>query len=289
MICWKCKAGNRGKERSFEDTSTEAAWRKNRYAPGQFIQLLLTMGVVLNPLLGLPTFTIEGVVLDWLHVVDLGVGQDVLGSFFFECIQHLLPGRSQADRIKKLWSDLKAWYRETKPPCQLDHLTVEMIRQSKGKSKPKLRAKGAETRYLYPFAAQYADKLKHKSQHCVTIAGLFNHLVHMQLLISGAVAWSAEVCVGHCRRFCLLYKALQDEAGPHSILWQLKPKLHLLQEMIEFQAIALGCPADFWCYRDESFCGFWAKASHRRGGANRPATTTERFLNRYRALDAAAF
>ena len=57
------------------------------------------------------------------------------------------------------------------------------------------------------------------------------------------------------------------------------------KEMLEYMAPLVGNPGEYWNYRDESWVGFWASASHQRGGANRVATLVLNFLNRYRALE----
>ena len=56
------------------------------------------------------------------------------------------------------------------------------------------------------------------------------------------------------------------------------------KEMLEYMAPIVGNPGAYWNYRDESFVGYWASASHQRGGANMVATVVPNFLNRYRAL-----
>ena len=68
------------------------------------------------------------------------------------------------------------------------------------------------------------------------------------------------------------------------MLRDLKPKAHLLQELIEYQAPEMGNPRDLWCYRDDSWCGFWARASRRRGGENAVHVTDARFFERFRSL-----
>ena len=71
------------------------------------------------------------VVLDWLHVVDLGVGADVIGILFWEIL--ILPGLvagAKAARLLFLWTKMQAWYARVKPPSKLDDLTEEMIKKS---------------------------------------------------------------------------------------------------------------------------------------------------------------
>jgi hypothetical protein len=101
-----------------------------------FLATLRLAEVLLNPLLQLPAFTLSCVVLDWLHVVDLGVGADVLGNLFWEIMSHnnLIAGNTKATRLSALWVKLQAWYVRVKPVCKLDNLTEEMI---KGKKKNK--------------------------------------------------------------------------------------------------------------------------------------------------------
>lgn len=284
-ICWKCKACRSEGPSCYKEVQAEAMWRQQRQNHSHYIAETLSKQVVLNPLFDLPYFTVALVVLDWLHIVDLGVTQDMVGNFFYECISFLLPGSTQAERLKKLWKDLKEWYNESKPPSRLDNLTLEMIK-GKDKLKPKLRSKAAEARYLVPFASMYSEKFRSRNDHCTVIADAFWHLLQLQLFVSKVFPWDAAKAAEHCRKLCILFKSLEAEAAAkgRSNCWNLKPKVHLLQEMIEFDAPAAGNPADYWCYRDESFCGFWAKASKRRGGHNLAATTAQRFLDRYRAL-----
>ena len=292
-MCWKCLASGRDDSSplSFKNTGLQAEWRANRLTERQFLNSLVAAGITINPLLSLPCFTLRCVVLDWLHVVDLGVAADLLGNLFFEVVSTangLCPGRSKDYRLDLLWAKLQAWYKESKPPSRLDNLTHEMIKKEHGK--PKLRAKGAECRYLLPFGAELACEVTNHnpSQHNVTVAALFCKLLLLQRYISGElVPFSSEKACELCRLVCVLYNALHEEmvAKIKPLLWDLKPKVHLLQELVEFQAKELGNPRHFWCYRDESWCGFWAKASKRRGGANSSDMTAERFLNRYRALD----
>ena len=117
-----------------------------------------------------------------------------------------------------------------------------------------------------------------------TIAGLFNHLFALQQWVAGSLGpYDFSKASEECRRFCVLYQSLQSQAiFP---LWHFKPKIHMMQEMVEFQSEEHGNPREFWCYRDESWCGFWAKASKRRGGHNTPGTTARTFLLRYLALE----
>ena len=292
IICWLCRAGPHGSAVPFTDCGLSCLWRQMRITCHEFLAMLRSQGFDLNPLLSLPGFTTACVVLDWLHIVDLGVGADVLGCFFWELITTpgFLNGATKAARLGDLWQRLKEYYRREKPPCVLDNLTETMIKKDAAGSKPKLRAKGAECRYLIHFGVVLSQEFAAANEHVRSVAELFSLLYQLQELIS-VKPYNAEFAVELSRKFSILYCALGKEAASNNkpLLWQPKPKLHLFQEMIEFLAPDHGSPRHFWCYRDESWCGFWARASRRRGGANTVDTTAERFLNRYRALNEDAF
>ncbi len=281
-ICWRCKANK--STHPFTECNGNASWRQTRYRTGEFLANLVQAGRNVCPLLALPAFSLSCVVLDWLHIVDLGVGADVLGCMMWEAIatKGLLPGSTKAERLKSLWVSLKAWYAIHKPPSMLVYLTESMIRQPK--QQPKLNVKGGECRYLIPFAAELTAGWVQKGLHFQMVHFLFARLSELQQII-GLAPYDAERATDTCRKFCTLYAELANEASEASTnLWQLKPKVHLLQEMIEYQSHMHGSPVHYWTYRDESWCGWWAKASKRRGGANTAPITANRLLTRFRAF-----
>ena len=97
------------------------------------------------------------IVIDVLHTLDLGCSQDALGNLFWLAIEELEKGRSREARVESLWEKVKSFYKVANAPSRIQTLTVTMIRMdNKG---PKLRTKGAETRYLVPFGTQLAQQL----------------------------------------------------------------------------------------------------------------------------------
>ena len=56
-----------------------------------------------------------------------------------------------------------------------------------------------------------------------------------------------------------------------------------MKDLVEFQAPDHGNPADFWCYRDESFVGWVGVFAHSKGGPNLCGTVAERVIKSYRA------
>ena len=87
------------------------------------------------------------------------------------------------------------------------------------------------------------------------------------------------------RRACLQYGALRSLADARGEdVWRPKPKLHMWQELAEYQAASLGNPKHFWAYKDEDFMGLIAELGHRRGGRSAASTLPSNVFKRYRAL-----
>ena len=54
----------------------------------------------------------------------------------------------------------------------------------------------------------------------------------------------------------MLYMKLYTEAYGACVKgWKLTPKLHLVQEMLQYQCQVWGNPAYYWCYGDEDLVG----------------------------------
>ena len=94
--------------------------------------------------------------------------------------------------------------------------------------------------------------------------------------------WDVAAGSNACRKCCILYQSLSKHFEAQG-LWSMKPKLHLFQELAEFQAPDLGHPGKFWAYKDEDFVGMIAKLAGSRGGPKNAATTALQVMNRYRA------
>ena len=281
-ICWQCYADK--DEKTYKDGSINAGWRSARKQWHEFFDELREKGLSPSPLFSAPGFELRMLVLDWLHIVDLGIAQDLIGSLFAELIRGGLDGANKAERLKVLWVKLLEFYKSAKVSCKLDNLTQEMF-QRDGKS-PKLKVKGGETRQLIPFAALISREIADKSgsQYWVTIAEVMDRLLSCCKHISAQPFVPAALA--QCsRELCVLWSCLEERAeSAGSLLWRKKPKVHLFQELCEYQVNSFGTPELFWTYRDESWCGHMSSAAKRRGGQKHASTVPERLLNRFRAM-----
>ena len=230
-ICWFCEAGTSA-ACSYKDFSEDAAWKTRRVDHHKFCSRLTSRGLAVCPLFSLPFVTTQCILVDVLHTCDLGITQDVCGNALFEIAGEL--GGSRADAVSALWASLRLYYKEFKPPCQLSALTVEMmVRPTK---QPRLRAKGAEIRHLLPWVVllchEHSSGDHNEVRRCM-VSALFDFYQAM-----AADTWDPTSAKASGFRFLQLYKSLSDESGGER--WLLRPKSHLLAELLEFQRCGRG-------------------------------------------------
>ena len=97
-----------------------------------------------------------------------------------------------------------------------------------------------------------------------------------------AVTWFAEIVAAVFVVMVALHLEAQELGRDKH--WLLKPKLHMLQESLEFDCMMHGqSPRLFWTYKDESWGGLVASMAERRGGAKSAAAIGLLVMQRYRA------
>ena len=281
-ICWRCAANKSDKD--YKQVDLKASWRKARYSHRQFFILQAQQGLQPSPLFAAPFFTLAMVMVDVLHTMDLGVTQDCLGNLFWQACKFHFAGKTRQDRVSQLWKAIKEHYRVHKTSTQLQNLTLEMIKQDN--KAPKLRAKGGETRGLVPFGFALACQMQEKTP-CDSNENLVRMMAKLLdlYMVTSLPTWNPEVAERSCREFLVLYRyfnTLAETTGKD--LWRLKPKIHLMQELFEYQGHQAGNPRNFWTYRDESFVGFLGTMAHPRGGKHTVASVPVACMNKYRAL-----
>ena len=249
-------------------------------------QEMANNGIDPCPIFSLPGFNLSFVGIDVLHCCDLGITQDLIGNVLWEYVKRpgLVAGTKVADMVGKLGTNLDTYYRDCKTPCRIDALSEDMIKQSK--KGPKLRAKGAETKGILRFAVQCAIRMSEilGDAHSRTVAACACALMDFYVLLDHD-EWLQDVASDVARRYCVLYSALGREAAKtDDRFWKSKPKLHMFQELVEYQTLDLGHPARYWTYMDESFVGEIAKLAMSRGGPRNAAAAAKKTLDRYRAL-----
>ena len=279
-ICWKCGAND--SDCNWRDVSKRAKWRLCRWTDKVFFAKQRENGIAPCPIFSLPGFRLVMVCIGVLHALDLGVSQDLEGNVLWEYLTKFAEGRTLKVKVEALWDMLRAHYQATRTANRVQTLTLEMVKQDK--KGPKMRTKGAETRGLMPFAVEVA-MLMHEQRpndYTKTVLMCTSAMFDFYMLMSMS-PYNAKEGADACRKFCLLYKALNDQQT-NPLLWRMKPKVHMFQELAEYSAETMGNPATFWNYKDEDFVGWVAKLARARVGPKQGATTAKAVFSRYRAM-----
>lgn len=264
-LCWLCKCAN--DDMRTLDTAS-ARWRFQRLLPGQFLAWCRRQNRKISELFTLPGVSPDIVFPDWMHSGDMGVAQDVIGHTFAEALQHL-AGNSKEERCDTLWQILQAWYDAEAIPAEkrIRRLKPEVFLR---KGQPnKLRSKAAQARYLVPFLPALCEGCMPDTPRGQAVKFTAQALAACYALLPQA---PCPQMAKASRRFANSYCALWQYVSTVEELdaWQVKPKLHLFQELCEYSR---RCPRDFWCYSDESFGNVCSDFGRRRGGADSPGKT----------------
>lgn len=255
--CWLCRAT----PATFRDAAQSAGWREERLSHWDLLQRMVEAGHVPSPLMSAPGVRSYIFKIDWLHAMDQGVAADYVGNLL-KMLLKKMEGRTAKQRLKGLHMEIKGFYEEFDVGSRLQTLTLGMIQ--KQKAPPKLRAKAAEVRDLIPFTAIAADKFLDSSKPTEQAAKkMAHHLVALYGTLSAEAMNRQEVMREASRKFCILYSSLEQHFQG-TMLWRIKPKFHLMQELCEMTEGA--DPGAAWTYRDEDFGGEIAKMVRRKGG-----------------------
>jgi hypothetical protein len=267
--CWKCDCN---RDDMFDFTQS-APWRSKRMSHMDMLIRWKLEGVEPSSIFSCPFFHTGLFKIDWLHTMDLGCAADWIGNLF-NYILHKLPGTTRKAQCSQLFLQIQAYYKaHPEVPGRYDNLTTSMIKN--GKKGCKLRGKAAEVRGLVGFSTELAVT-------CLSRENALEATILQGTLLLG----SCYDCLSHttqrqslvaaCRKFCLLWKAL-EERSPGK-LWKVKPKAHLLCELAEYTSDR---PSDTWCYREEEFGGSLAQLSRIKGGKITPGIVARNVLVKF--------
>ena len=271
-MCWMCRASGTIRHLSFTDTSEEAEWRNTRFNDDTYRAHMKGMGYALPVLLLLVIgMRLECFSIDALHAIDLGFGSHVIGNTFWESIRRHAWGASTLDaNAERLNADMVKWSKENKVPSRIQgQLTAERIRSTSDSGYPKLKAKGAQTRHLAPYALHLARRFKRTvadghdqttADHDRTIVGICLYLCRMYHIFATSSQFFTDAIKAELRdignMLPQLYQRLYAEAARRGIkAWKMTPKLHLVQELLLFYCQVWGNPAYYWTYCDEDLVG----------------------------------
>ena len=101
----------------------------------------------LSPIFGVPAAHTGMIQLDWLHLVELGVGQDVCGNLLWEVlrVEGVLKGRSLQTRLAALNAWLQEHNKVHTPSNPIGRLTMAWSRQMGNRQNSSQRGQSAAT------------------------------------------------------------------------------------------------------------------------------------------------
>jgi hypothetical protein len=214
-----------------------------------------------------------------MHAGDLGTFADALGSLFFLEVDHKEWYRSREVGLQALNKDLGSYYKANRGLSRIIPLVFAQI-LAKDPGYPFLKGKAAQVRHLAEYGLLLANRHRHGDQEHVPFR--FKHTSklaehtdeHLELLVAmfqGMARYFRSINaepfkVDDCKEAMFTY--LQALAGLHR-LWrrglaphelrglpfQIRPKAHVLQHMVQDQIELYGSPKQVWCYLDEDFVG----------------------------------
>ena len=261
-MCWMCAASTTIPELRYTDASAAARWRATIRTHESYLAELRAVAkpipTLLDKVIG---FRLEHVMVDVLHIVDLGVAAHIIGNSCLEIMQLGQWGSAQSEQLEALSSDIASWYKKTKSSKKSrlqGKLTIDRLRSSQ--SWPKLKAKAAATRHLAAYAATLCQQYDDGSRHARNRRAVAELLARFYEIIGGegmSLTTEAKRALPELgRRLCVLYNALSFEAAEQNVRkWKMVPKFHLFLHLCEIQALRFGNPRFYWAYADEDMVG----------------------------------
>ena len=238
-----------------------------------FFSRARTFGYQLAAILYLPTLDVMKCICpDWMHTVDLGVGQDVVGGLFYECVSKpgVFPGTTQEARMLELWECIQSFYKKNPPQSKLDvsasNWTIKKKLRASGSDVPSLKSKAAQCRGLQPLIPLLAGWLHEltDTEHSQAVLDLCLAFDGLRINVSSE-EFDLEAAKAHLATFLEVYRKLQAE-GAEENLWTMKPKCHLLYHLVHITCTHHGRAQHFWNYAEESIGGRYAQMARTRGG-----------------------
>ena len=261
-ICWRCRATwDNLVDRGHDSVVFQEDFRLNSM---DFLARLALEGKPLCPIWQSPLFSSSVFKLDWLHVMDKGVGVFFMGGLVQYFCRQRFYGSNFEVRAAYLWELIQTFYRREGVKDRLHQLTSNMVKSG-------LTSLGAaELRALIPFGLELTTRMcgelhsDLRTLHAVHAA--MGHLkgaydcLHVDV---ERVRGPQGVLFNQAVAFHSLLVTLNEE---HPDLWELRPKHHMFLEL----AYEDSMPSRTWTYREESHGGSVAHQTRRRGG---PAST----------------
>jgi hypothetical protein len=261
-MCFVCRASSTIRRLSWTNFNDDAPWRGAYWTHQTYLDFLRGDGspipVLLLHVIG---FRLECIMIDVLHTVDLGVTAHIVGNIFFiyAVSRAVYGGATYKERVERLAQKLKQWYNTNRVTSRLQGaLTLERLRDAS--RYPKLKGKAAALRHLARFALTIVIEHHNGTPHDNLVQGVIQLLIEFYNIIESSSQFLSEKAKENLPRIGMKLAQLYGELAQLAYsdeerLWKLSPKLHLLEHLLEVQAILYGNPRWYWTYADEDLVG----------------------------------
>ena len=245
----------------------------------------LPLKEIKHPLTKVIGWSSKSYLLDWLHVVDLGVAAHMLGNVFYDLAFYQLP-RTRRENIDFLVDKVMTFKGKNGSPPSTFAAKNFIDMQKPFKDYPEMRyLKAANIRYLVPLASELCreygakDALgKHQLAAMVGLMACYDLLHTERKVLTKTLA---EAMKTHGLQFLLNYSACAKlcEDSPDN-RYSVVPKFHYFFHLLE-QAVDVN-PHFTWCYGGEDLVGKASSLAHSctRGTANHKVGSS--MMDKYR-------
>lgn len=295
FVCWHCFAHRRLEPLVYTDVSLTAGWRATCESHAQWEATRRRRGLFRSAILDIPGFHKTLVHDDLMHVLYLGVAQDVCASILASLVDR---GRfGTLDRETGLLfahAEFVAFSKSHGYDPWLDKLTPVTMKWS-AREFPELPGKAADAKWMVAFLAAKLRALPAQSSWDTVAACAVCSLANAVAVFDHAGMWLSpeemRAAAAHGQVFMECYMALaRDAFANRACLFKVRPKLHVLHHV--FLSLEGGVtranPRFTQNFTDEDFIGQIAtltRVTHQRTVA---ARTLERYLGHLQASLVAA-
>ena len=281
LFCWMCNAELSDGVMCYKHLGPLAPHRQTLISHQEYLAACAREAAEVSALFESPGTMLEHTAPDSMHGGDAGVFCDCIGSLFWLHVTNRRWFGSVEQGLRALNNDLNGYYaaHRDRGLTKITPLTKVQIR-SKSLGYPYLKVTAAGCRHVADFALalayQHRDGFRGRAayafgqRHRLSGQEAF-YLHHLVETMEGMVAYQRAVKAqpfseGECREG--LYRFFDGYQHLHTLWhhglterqsalqpWHMRPKMHMMQHIVQDKICLFGSPMHFWCYGDEDFVG----------------------------------
>ena len=169
---------------NFNNFSPGATWKKMLYSAEQWRDMFEDP----HPLLAEEHMSCHNIEPDEAHCLHLGVGQHVIGSVLWLLVYSCdgVVGGSASDKLDKIWSSVRAEYKQHKVPTQMTNLKLSTFHNPAkfADGYPVLSSKAAECKDLVlPMCRVWEQFMDRREEDHVRVHHLLQQLTDLQKIL----------------------------------------------------------------------------------------------------------